>query len=135
MPDAEVLDSPVLGSTYQHFLDFLKDPDTPGPILSPKRFSQAMHIDVQALAEQAHVHRNTISRAPGSRGVQEFLREALRVIKAATDLNGDLNKALFWYRNEPLSVFGYKTAERLVSEGRTDDLLLYVASNEVGAAG
>ena len=135
MADAAVLDRPMLGATYQHFVDFLKDPDTPAPVLSPKRFSQAMHIDLQTLAEQAHVHRNTISRAPGSRGVQDFLREALRVIKAATDLNGDLNKALFWYRNEPLSVFGYKTAERLVSEGRTDDLLRFVTSIEAGAAG
>jgi hypothetical protein len=132
--DAPVVE-PTLGGTFQNFVDFLREADTPAPVLSPKRFSQAMHIDLQTLAEQAHVHRNTISRAPGSRGVQDFLREALRVIKAATDLNGDLNKALFWYRNEPLSVFGYKTAERLVSEGRTDDLLRYVASIEVGAAG
>ena len=135
MADAAVLDPPVLGATFQHFVDFLRETDTPAPLLSPKRFSQALHIDLQRLAEQAHVHRNTISRAPGSRGVQDFLREALRIIKAATDLNGDLNKALFWYRNEPLSVFGYKTAERLVSEGRTDDLLRYIASIEAGAAG
>ena len=135
MAEAAVIESPVLGGTYQHFIEFLKDPDEPAPVLSPKRFSQAMHIDLQTLAEQAHVHRNTISRAPGSRGVQDFLRQALRVIKAATDLNGDLNKALFWYRNEPLSVFGYKTPERLVSEGRTDDLLPYMASLEAGAAG
>ena len=135
MADAAVLEPLVLGSTFQHFVDFLRETDTPGPVLSPKRFSQALHIDLQMLAEQAHVHRNTITRAPGSRGVQDFLREALRIIKAATDLNGDLNKALFWYRNEPLSVFGYKTAERLVSEGRTDDLLRYIASIEAGAAG
>ena len=135
MADEAVIELPVLGGTYQHFIEFLKDPDQPAPVLSPKRFSQAMHIDLQTLAEQAHVHRNTIRRAPGSRGVQGFLREALRVIKAATDLNGDLNKALFWYRNEPLSVFGYKTPERLVSEGRTDDLLPYMASLEAGAAG
>ena len=135
MADAAVLEPPVLGGTFQHFVDFLRETDTPGPVLSPKRFSQALHIDLQMLAEQAHVHRNTITRAPGSRGVQEFLREALRIIKAATDLNGDLNKALFWYRNEPLSVFGYKTAERLVSEGRTDDLLRHIASVEAGAAG
>ena len=135
MAGAAVVESPVPGGTYQHFIEFLKDPDEPAPVLSPKRFSQAMRIDLQTLAEQAHVHRNTISRAPGSRGIQDFLREALRVIKAATDLNGDLDKALFWYRNEPLSVFGYKTAERLVSEGRTDDLLPYMASLEAGAAG
>jgi hypothetical protein len=135
MAEAAVIDPPMRGSTYQHFIDYLKEPDTAAPVLSPKRFSQALHIDLQTLAEQAHVHRNTISRAPNSRGVQDFLREALRIIKAATDLTGDLHKALFWYRNEPLSLFDYKTAERLVSEGRTDDVLRYVASLEAGAAG
>jgi hypothetical protein len=135
LAEAPVVEPPVLGGTFQHLVEFLKEPDTPAPVLSPKRFSQVMHIDLQTLAEQAHVHRNTISRAPGSRGVQDFLREALRVIKAATELNGDLNKAVFWYRNEPLSVFGYKTAERLVSEGRTDDLLRYLTSLEAGTAG
>ncbi len=135
MTDA-VLAEPLAGrKTYQHFIEFLKDGDAPVPALSAKRYSEAMNIDLQTLAEQAHVHRNTISRAPGSRGVQDFLREALRVIKAASDLHGELGGALFWYRNEPLSVFGYKTAERLVSEGRTDDVLRYVASLEAGAAG
>lgn len=135
MTEAEVLEAPFAGSSFQQLIDYLREPETPAPVLSPRRFSQALHIDLQTLAEQAHVHRNTISRAPGSRGVQDFLREALRVIKAATDLNGDLPTALFWYRNEPLSVFGYQTAERLVSEGRTDDLLRHVASLEAGAAG
>ena len=135
MAEPAVIEVPALGGTYQHFIDYLKDPDTSAPVLSPKRFSQALNIDLQILAEQAHVHRNTISRAPGSRGVQDFMREALRIIKAAADLTGDLNKALFWYRTEPLAVFGYKTAERLASEGRTDDVLRYVTSLEAGAAG
>ena len=121
--------------TYQHFVEALKDFDTSIPMLSPKRFSQALCIDLQTLAEQAHVHRNTITRTPGSRAIQEFLREALRVIKAASDLRGDLQQAIFWYRNEPLSAFAYKTAERLVSEGRADAVLAYVGSLEAGAAG
>jgi hypothetical protein len=135
MAEAAIIDAPMVGGTYQHFVDYLKDPETVAPVLSPKRFSQALHIDLQTLADQAHVHRNTISRAPNSRGVQDFLREALRIIKAATDLTGDIHRALFWYRTEPLAVFDYKTAERLVSEGRTDDVLRYVTSLEVGAAG
>jgi hypothetical protein len=127
---------PILGKDYDQLVEYLRDPDTTGPILlSPKRFSQALQIDLQTLAEQAHVHRNTISRAPGSQGVQRFLRDALKVIKAGTDLSGDVNRALFWYRNEPLSAFAYKTAEQLVSEGRTEDVLRYVASLEAGAAG
>ena len=135
MTDAADAEPPVLEGAFQHFVQFLREAKISAPMRSPKRLSQAMHFDLQALAEQAHVHSNTIIHAPGSRGIQQFLREALRVIKAATDLNGDLNKALFWYRNEPLSVFGYKKAERLVSEGWTDDLLRYVASIEAGAAG
>lgn len=127
--------APDFASNYEHFVEQLRDPETPGPVLSPKRFIQALHIDLQTLAEQAHVHRNTISRAPASQSVQRFLREALKVIKAGTDLSGDLNKALFWYRNEPLSAFGYKTAEQLVSDGRTEDVLRYVSSLEAGAAG
>ena len=40
----------------------------------------------------------------------------------------------FRYRNEPLSVFGYRTAEQLVLEGRTEDVLRYVVSLEAAAA-
>ena len=120
---------------FQHFVESLREPDSPAPLLSPRRFSAALHIDLQTLAEQAHVHRNTLTRSPGSRDVQDFLREALRVLKAATDLMGDLDRALFWYRNQPLSAFGYRSAERLVSEGRSDDVLRYLASLEAGAAG
>ncbi len=94
-----------------------------------------MSVDLQTLAAQAHVHRNTISRAPASESVQRFLREALRAIRAATDLSGDIERAIFWYRNDPLPPFGYKTAEQLVSEGRTEDLLRYIQSLEAGAAG
>jgi hypothetical protein len=42
---------------------------------------------------------------------------------------------MFWYRNEPLPVFGYKTAEQLVSDGRAEDVIRYVVSLEAGAAG
>lgn len=135
MSATEILDAPFAGTTFEQLIDHLREPGVAGPLLSPRRFVQVLHIDLQTLAAQAHVHRNTVSRAPASRGVQDFLREALRVIKAATDVSGDVGKALFWYRNEPLAVFGYKTAERLVSEGRSDDVLRYVAALEAGAAG
>jgi hypothetical protein len=131
--DVELVES--FPETYAGFIDFVRDPESAAPALSPRRFSAAVNIDLQTLAEQARVHRNTISRAPNSKAIQDFLRQAVRVIKAATDLTGDLRRALFWYRAEPLAAFGYRTAERLVAEGRTEDLLSYVASLEAGAAG
>jgi hypothetical protein len=130
-PDATELG---LAMSYDEFLEYLRDPDRPGPVLSPKRFSAALHIDLQSLAEQAHVHRNTISRSPGSAGVQQFLRDALKVIKAGIDISGDVSRALFWYRNDPLPAFGYKTAEELVAQGRTEDVLRYTALLKSGAA-
>jgi len=122
-------------ASFDRFMASLRDPEDPAPIVSARRFGEALHIDLQTLAQQAHVHRNTISRQPASESVQRLLRDALRVIRAGTDISGDVPKALFWYRNEPLPVFNYKTAEQLVSEGRADDVLRYVSSLETGAAG
>ena len=127
--------APAINQNFVVFMDSLRDQSLGAAALSPRRFSELLSMDIQTLAAQAHVHRNTISRAPAAESVQRFLREAVRVIRAAVDLSGDMNQALFWYRNEPLQPFGYKTAEQLVSEGRTDDLLRYIESLEAGAAG
>lgn len=126
---------PTFNQNFEGFMNFLRDQEVGAAVLSPRRFSEVFSMDLQTLATQAHVHRNTLSRAPGSESVQRYLREALRVIRAATDLSEDVERALFWYRNEPLQPFGYKTAEQLVSDGRTEDLLRYIASLEAGAAG
>lgn len=67
--------------------------------------------------------------------VQKYLREAIRIIRVATDISEDVGITLFWYRNEPLPTFDYKTAEQLVSEGRVEDLLRYVVSLMAGADG
>lgn len=120
---------------FEQLMASLREPHAGATALSPRRFSERLGIDLQTLASQAHVHRNTLSRAPGSEVVQRFLREALRVIRAAVDITGDVDRALFWYRNEPLPPFGYRTAEQLVVEGRTEDVLRYVMSLEAGAAG
>lgn len=126
---------PAFNKNFECFLDYLRDQELGAAALSPRRFSEVFGMDIQTLATQAHVHRNTICRAPTADSVQRFLREALRVIRAATDLSGDVNRALFWYRNEPLQPFGYKSAEQLVSDGRTEDLLRYIESLEAGATG
>lgn len=126
---------PVSYKNFDDFMDFLRDREIGGVALSPKRFCEVFNMDPQTLAERAHVHLSTLNHAPASESVQRFLRETLRVIRAATDLSGEVENALFWYRNEPMQPFEYKTPERLVSEGKADDLVSYVASLEAGATG
>lgn len=132
-PDIACDSTPPSG--FDKFMASLREGDSDEPIISARRFATALHIDMQTLARLAHVHRNTVSRLAGSESVQKFLRDALRIIRAAADISGDVQRTLFWYRNEPLPTFDYKTAEWLVSEGRTEDLLRYITSLETGAAG
>lgn len=114
-PDT-LMESDITGrsSDFAQFMASLREPTSIAPIISARRFAVALHIDMQTLARLAHVHRNTVSRLAGSESVQKFLREALRIIRAATDISGDVQSALFWYRNDPLPIFDYKTAEQLV---------------------
>ena len=58
--------APALTHGFEGFLDFLRDQEAGPAVLSPKRFSDVLSIDLQTLAGQAHVHRNTLSRAPAS---------------------------------------------------------------------
>lgn len=120
---------------YDALMAYIGDPHIGATALSPIKFCEVLNVDPQTLADLAHVHRDTLTGGAASEDLQRFLRQALQVLRAAFDLSGDINKAAFWYRNEPLSPFNYNTAERLVSENRTNDVLSYVASLEAGATG
>ncbi len=123
--------------TFEQFLEDLKARarQDKSPIISPRMFCLALGMDVQTLASRAHVHRVTISRSQGADKLQGYLRDSLRVMSAAAELNGKFQDTAFWFRNEPIAVFDYRTAEELVSEGRTEDLLRYVQSLQAGVAG
>ncbi len=127
--------APLVSNTYEGFRDSLREVGTAGDLISAERFCRALHIDLETLAEQAQAHRNTVSHSPAAHDIQDLLREALQVIQAATDVAGDVNRAIAWYRNEPINVFDFKTPEQLVLERRSDKLLRYVLSLEAGASG
>ena len=113
--------------------DALKEPGH-DPLISPTLYIDMLKLDIGTFARHAHVHRNTVSRAPGAASVQTYLRQNIRVLAAALDASGnDLGKALQWFRNEPLPPFAYKTAEQLVADGRANDVIRVIDSNAAGA--
>jgi uncharacterized protein (DUF2384 family) len=117
-------------------LQFMQDIRLDGTaLISPVRFAAKLAMEQQELATFAHVHRNTISRLPTSAALQDYLRQSVRVIAAATDVRGDTEAATYWYRNQPLAPFGYKTAVQVVSEGKADEIIRYIKSVEAGAGG
>lgn len=110
-----------------------REPDS--PFLSPARVGEIFGFQIQEIAQRANVHRNTPTARPHSQQLQHYLREMVRVLAAASELTGDASRAAFLVRNEPLRAFGYKTADALVQEGRTDDVIAYLESLAGGAAG
>jgi uncharacterized protein (DUF2384 family) len=131
-PAADVV--PVFNRNFDGFMNFLNSEESPASI-SPKRFGQVLRVDMQTLAVYAHVHRNTISRAPDAESIQSYLRESLRVMRAAADIAGSVEKALYWFKNHPLPTFDYKTPQDLVSEKRTEALIKYIQSLQAGYTG
>jgi hypothetical protein len=128
MPTAGALsDKPADAAGFSSFAGFLlhlREAGLPPAVISPRRFSEALNVDLQALADLAQVHRNTLQRAPGSAHVQDYLRNALRVIRAASEQLDGIEAALFWFRNEPLPAFGYETPAQVVSRQGPEPLLL-----------
>lgn len=49
-------------------------------VLSPSKYIAIMKLDLATFAENAHVHRNTVGRAPAAQSIQKHLRENLRLI-------------------------------------------------------
>ncbi len=80
---------------------------------------------------------NPASGSPGiaNKPDDKVSSNAMRVLLAATELGREANADSSWFREEPLSGFRFKTAEQLVREGRTEDVLAYLQSLQAGAAG
>lgn len=114
------------------FVQSLQEPRT--PYISPKRFSKVLGIQVANLAQLTGVHRNTL-RNPSSERLQGRLREMVKVITAAALLTGEIEKAIYWFRNEPIVNYDHKTAAELVAEGHSEAVLAYLRDLENGSRG
>ena len=61
--------------------------------------------------------------------------DMVRVLSAAYSLNGDLGRALFWFRNQPIPEYAHLTAMQLVEQGKAQAVVDYIESISGGAAG
>jgi hypothetical protein len=123
---------PTHNAMVSGFVDSLQEPRT--PYISPRRLSKALGVKVANLAQLTGVHRNTL-RNPSSERLQGRMREMVKVISAATELTGDVDKAIYWYRNEPIVDYGHRTAAELVPEGHAEAVLAFIRDLENVARG
>jgi uncharacterized protein (DUF2384 family) len=62
-------------------------------------------------------------------------KDVVRVMSAAHALSGDINRALFWFRNHPIADLGHRTAMQLVEDGKAQTVIDYIESLSAGASG
>lgn len=105
--------------------DFLSDIREAGHV-SPQRMSARLSLSMGDLARLAHVHRNTLARQPASPTVQRQLDPVVRILAAAEELSGDADRAIIWFRHQPLAAHGGRTARDLVEDGHADAVLAYI---------
>lgn len=115
------------------FMDSIQEPRT--PFISPVRFAKVAGVSIQGLASLAGVHRNTVSQHPDSARLQDRLRDMVKAIAAAVAVCGDLDKAIYWFRNEPIADYRHRTPAELVAEGQLEAVLAYLEDLRNGASG
>ncbi len=116
-------------SAVPDLLGFAEEFRAPGQtVIQPERFASALNLQVQELAQLAHVHRTTVSEAPANVRLQSYLRRAVQVLSAALEVANDRDRAIYWYRNVPIAEFGHRTAEQLVADNKTEAVLSYLDS-------
>ncbi|MHB8570005.1 MAG: hypothetical protein ACYC97_07370 [Metallibacterium sp.] len=91
--------------------------------IDPRNFARGLGIGLRHLAEYANVAPETPALKPLDARLQRYMRDARAVLDCATRLGGGRAAARDWFRHMPLTVFAYRTAEEMVSEGRVGELL------------
>ncbi len=104
-----------------------------GDYVSPQRMSRRLRLNMGDLAKLAHVHRNTLAQRPSSAVVQKSLEPVVRILAVAEQLTGDADRAIVWFRHQPIAGYDGKTALDLVEAGHADAVLAHLEDLRDGA--
>ena len=110
--------------------DSLREPGLQA--ISPRLLSQHLHMSIGELAVLTGLPRNSLLRSGRSARVQEKLGMITRILGLASDIVGETNLAVYWFRNELLAGFDGKRAIDLVTEGKASAVLAFLDMVEHG---
>lgn len=88
--------------------------------IAVSRLADGFGMSKTQLAETAGLARESLYRSErsGTPKTQGRLREMLEIISRVSEWAGGKEQAMAWYRAQPLSAFGGRTAEALVKDGK-----------------
>lgn len=102
------------------------------PFLSAHRLSEQLGITQSELARLVGLARNTLTAKSATRKVDTALSPIVRILAIAAEMAGDQNRAVIWFKHQPIPGWAGKTAYDLVSEGKSDQVLAYLEAVRSG---
>lgn len=101
--------------------------------VEPKRLAAMLGVTLTELADLAGVHRSSLSRNPRSPEIQGKLGLLATVLARAAEIGGGVEKAVLWFRHQPIPALGYVRAAELTAAGEGNAVLAYLDALEHGA--
>ncbi|GLF14355.1 TPA: DUF2384 domain-containing protein [Pseudomonas aeruginosa] len=105
-------------------------------LYSVERYIEIFGITPAVFADQVAAYRRS---GPGAtsesdaEAMQRFIGDVLQVILAIDESGVAVERAITWFRLEPLPAFEQQTAEQLVSQGQVERVLQFLASWQAGS--
>ncbi|MCY1279189.1 hypothetical protein D9M68_543290 [compost metagenome] len=117
-------------------VDYLRT--TKGTTFSVERYAEALGLSPIEFAAQLTAYRRSQPDAavtPEAEAAQRFITDALRVVLTVTESGVAIERAIAWFRQDPLPTFEGRTAEQLVSQGQVEQVLQFLTSWQAGSQG
>ncbi|PWK59077.1 antitoxin Xre-like helix-turn-helix domain-containing protein [Aminobacter sp. AP02] len=106
--------------------------DARSPFLSARRVSELLGVTQSELARLVGVARNTLTARSGTRKVDQALSPVVSILAMASEMAGDENRAVIWFKHQPIPGWAGKTAYDLVGEGKANKVLAYLEAVRSG---
>lgn len=103
-----------------------------GAFLSARRVAEHLGVTLSELAKLAGVARNTLAAKSGAKKVDQALSPLVRILAMASEMAGSEERAVVWFKHQPIPGWGGKTAFDLTTEGKADKVLSYLEAVRSG---
>lgn len=109
-----------------------------GALYSVERYVEIFGLSPVVFTDQVAAYRHSeqgVTSKSDAEVTQRFIADVLRVISALDESGLVVERAITWFRVERLPTFEQQTAEQLVSQGRVERVLQFLASWQAGSQG
>lgn len=102
------------------------------PFLSARRVAEQLGVTQSELAKLVGIARNTLTAKSTTRKVDIALSPVVRILSMASEMAGDEDRAVIWFKHQPIPGWAGKTAYDLVGDGKAEKVLAYLEAVRSG---